>query len=159
MWREDMLLYKKGKFYACGFAFELPDGYMMNTEPMECFPNGFGAWASGEEEIYVEWQIEMCCNGTYEELRELFIEGSGMFPITDINPIIVNGLPGHHVAYSYKGGQRYEIRLSSGDRQELSLRVEAQDIDILTAITTPAVQAAINGIRPWEHEDSETPCK
>ena len=146
MWKEDTLLYEDGKFCACGFAFVLPDGFLMNTEPMECFPRGFGAWAPGDEDIYVEWQIETGCHGTYEELRELFIDGSGMFRITDISPIIVNGLPGHHVAYSYKGGQRYEIRLSSGGGNELSFRVESQGTDVLTAISTQPVQAAINGI-------------
>ena len=153
MGREDMLLYENGRFCACGFAFELPDGFLLNTEPMECFPRGFGAWAPGEEEIYVEWQIEMGCLGTYEELRELFIEGSGMFPINDISPIIINGLPGHHVLYTDKTGQRYEIRLSSGDGNELSFRVKAEDTDILTAINSPAIQAAIQRIWPWEHED------
>ena len=147
-----MLLYENGRFCACGFAFELPDGFLMNTEPDECFPRGFGAWASGEEEIYVEWQIEMGCHGTYEELRELFIDGSGMFPINDISPIIINGLPGHHVLYTDKTGQRYEIRLSSGDGNELSFRVKAEDTDILTAINSPAIPAAIQRIWPWEHE-------
>lgn len=147
-----MLLYENGKFCACGFAFELPDGFLMNTEPMECFPRGFGARAPGDEEIYVEWQIEMCCHGTYEELRELFIDGSGMFRINDISPIFINGLAGHHVMYSDRTGQRYEIRLSSGDGNELSFRVKAEDTDILTAIDSPAIQAAIQKIWPWEHK-------
>lgn len=151
-----MLLYENGKFCACGFAFALPDGFLMNTEPMECFPRGFGAWAPDEEEIYVEWQIEMCCHGTYEELRELFFEGSGMFPIGDINPIFINGLSGHHVMYSDKTGQRYELRLSSGDGDELSFRVVAGDTDILTAVNSPAIQAAIKGIYPWEYEGEES---
>ena len=148
-----MLHYENGRFCACGFAFELPDGFLMNTEPDECFPRGFGAWAPGEEEIYVEWQIEIGCHGTYEELRELFIDGSGMYRINDISPIIINGLPGHHVLYTDKTGQRYEIRLSSGDGNELSFRVKAEDTDILTAINSPAIQAAIQRIWPWEHED------
>lgn len=147
-----MLAYEKGRFCACGFAFELPDGFLLNTEPMECFPRGFGAWAPGNEEIYVEWQIEMGCNGTYEELRELFMDGSGMFRINDISPIIVNGLPGHHVIYSDRSGQRYEIRLSSGEGNELSFRVKAEGTDILTAINSPAIQAAIQRICPWGQE-------
>ena len=155
MRKEDMLLYGNGRFCACGFAFELPNGFLLNTEPMECFPRGFGALAPGDEEIYVEWQIEMGCHGTYEELRELFIEGSGMFPINDISPIIINGLPGHHVLYTDKNGQRYEIRLSSGDSNELSFRVKAGDTDILAAINSPAIQAAIQRIWPWEHENNE----
>ena len=150
-----MLLYKNGRFCACGFACEVPDGFLINTEPMECFPHGLGAWASGEEEIYVEWEIEIGCNGTYEELRELFIDGSGMFPINDISPIIINGFPGHHVLYTDKNGQRYEIRLSSGDSNELSFRVKAGDTDILTAINSLAIQAAIQRIWPWEHENNE----
>ena len=154
MRREDGLLYEKGKFCACGFAFEVPDGFLIITEPEECCPGGFGAWVPGDKKIYVEWEIEKGCNGTYEELRELFIEGSGMFPINDISPIIINGLPGHHVLYTDKTGQRYEIRLSSGDGNELSFRVKAEDTDILTAINSPAIQAAIQRIWPWEHEDN-----
>ena len=150
----DMLLYENGKFCACGFAFELPSGFLMNTEPSECFPRGFGAWAPGGNEIYVEWQIETGCRGTYEELCELFIDGSGMFPINYISPIMINGLPGHHVIYSDRNGQRYEIRLSSGGNNELSFRVKAEDTDILTAINTPAVQSAIQKIWPWKCEDT-----
>lgn len=145
-----MLVYQKGRFSAYGFAFALPDGFILNTEPDVCYTHGFGAWTPNGE-CYVEWEIETCCNGTLNELRELFFSGSGMFPITDINPIIINGLPGHHVAYSYKGGQKYEIRLTSGDGNELSFRVEPQDTDVLTAINTPSVQAAIQRINPWEH--------
>ena len=153
--REDALLYENRKFCACGFAFALPDGFLLNTEPMECFPLGFGAWTPGEEKIYVEWQIEVGCHGTYEELRELFIDDSGMSPLNHISPIIINGLSGHHVMYSDRSGQRYEMRLSSGDGNELSFRVTSEDTDILTAISTPAIQAAINGIWPWELEANE----
>ena len=82
-------------------------------------------------------------------MRELFIDGSGMFPINDISPIIINGLPGHHVLYTDKTGQRYEIRLSNSDGDELSFRVKAEDTDILTAINSPAIRAAIQRIWPW----------
>lgn len=140
-----MLTYNDGKFCAYGFAFIVPDGYIINTEPEECFPCGFGAWTP-DGKCYVEWEIENGCKGTFNELQELFISGSGMFPITDISPIIVNGLPGHHVAYSYKGGQRYEIRLASGDGNELSFRVESKETDVLTAIGSQPVQTAIKGI-------------
>ena len=148
-----MLIYDNGKFCVHGFAFEVPNGYAINTEPMECLPDGFGAWAAGGEEIYIEWEIETGCNGTYNELAALFIPGSGMFPITGINPIIINGLPGHHVVYSYKGGQRYEIRLSSGEGRELSFRVSSEDVDILTAVNVPSVQTAIKGIWPWKPKE------
>ena len=147
-----MLVYQDGRFSAFGFSFALPDGFILNTEPDVCYTHGFGAWTP-DGDCYVEWEIEQGCTGTLNELRELFNPGSGMFRINDIGPIIINGLPGHHVIYSDKSGQRYEIRLSSGDGNELSFRVKASDTDILTAIQTPAVQAAIKGIWPWGHED------
>lgn len=146
-----MLVYYDGRFCAGGFAFSLPDGFALVTEPEECLPCGFGAWPP-DCSCYIEWEVESDCRGTLDELRELFSPGSGMFPITDISPIIINGLPGHHVAYSYKGGQRYEIRLSSGSGDELSFRVKSQETDILSAIQSEPVQAAIKNIRPWPEE-------
>lgn len=143
-----MLIFNNGRFCSCGFAFTVPNGFAINTEPLECFPCGFGAWTPNAES-YVEWEIESGCKGTLNELRELFGNHAGMYPITDISPIIINDLPGHHVAYSYKLGQRYEIRLSSGEGNELSFRVESQEVDILTAIQSPAVQEAIKQIWPW----------
>ena len=148
-----MLVYQNGRFSAFGFSFALPDGFILNTEPDVCYTHGLGAWTP-EGDCYVEWEIEQGCTGTLNELRELFAPGSGMFRITDISPIIINGLPGHHVAYSYKGGQRYEIRLSTGDGNEFSFRVESQCTDVLTTINSPAIQAAIQRIWPWEHEDN-----
>ena len=147
-----MLIYQNGKFSAYGFSFALPDGFILNTEPDVCYTHGFGAWTP-EGDCYVEWEIEHGCTGTYNELRELFNAGSGMYRINDISPIFVNGLSGHHVMYSDKTGQRYEIRLSSGNGNELSFRVKAEDTDILTAINSHAIQAAIQRIWPWEHED------
>ena len=148
-----MLVYQNGRFSAYGFSFALPDGFILNTEPDVCYTHGFGAWTP-DGDCYVEWEIEQGCHGTYEELRELFIKGSGMFQINDINPIIINGLPGHHVLYSDRSGQRYEIRLSSGDGNELSFRVKAEATDILTAINSSAIQAVIQRIWPWDHEDN-----
>ena len=149
-----MLVYQNGRFSAHGFSFVLPDGFVLNTEPDVCYTHGFGAWTP-EGDCYVEWEIEQECTGTLNELRALFEPGSGMFRIIDINPIIINGLPGHHVAYSYKGGQRYEIRLSSGDGNELSFRVESQDTDVLSAISKPPVQAAIQGISSSEQRSNK----
>lgn len=146
-----MLLYNEGKFCACGFAFAVPNGFFINTEPLECFPCGFGAW-DPKANCYVEWEIESNCKGTLDELRELFAPGSGMFLISHISPIIINGLPGHHVSYSYKGGQRYEIRLSSGDGDELSFRVESRETDIVTAIHSQSIQEAIREIWPVPKE-------
>ena len=147
-----MLVYQNGRFSAYGFSFTLPDGFILNTEPDVCYTHGLGAWTP-DGNCYAEWEIEQDCTGTLNELRELFNSGSGMFRINDISPIIINGLPGHHVAYSDRRGQRYEIRLSSGNGNELSFRVKAEDTDILTAINSPAIQAAIQRIWPWEHED------
>ena len=146
-----MLVCYDGKFCAGGFAFSLPDGFALVTEPEECLPCGFGAWTP-DGRCYVEWEIEVGCRGTLNELQGLFTAGSGMFPLFDISPILINGLPGHHVAYSYKGGQRYEIRLSSPGGSELSFRVESHDTDVITAINTEHVQAAIQRIWPWELE-------
>lgn len=148
-----MLVYQNGRFSAYGFSFALPDGFILNTEPDVCYTHGFGAWTP-DGGCYVEWEIEHGCTGTLNELQQFFTPGSGMLRITDISPIMVNGFPGHHVAYSYKGGQRYEIRLSSGNGNELSFRVESQDTDILTVINTPAVQTAIKGIWPRKHESN-----
>lgn len=140
-----MLIYCDGKFCSSGFAFAVPDGYRINTEPNECFTCGFGAWTP-DGECYVEWEIESGCKGTFAELQELFRPGLGMFPITSISPIMINGLQGHHVAYSYKRGQRYEIWLLAEGNCELSFRVEALNSDVLTAINKPAIQDAIKKI-------------
>lgn len=153
MGEENMLVYEDGKFCACGFAFALPNGFILNTEPMMCFPCGFGAWAPEDDGIYIEWEIETGCKGTYNELRELFNEGSGMYRITDISPIFINQLSGHHVAYSDKHGQKYEIRLCSGGGQELSVRVSSENLDIATALEKPSVQSAISSIWPWEPKE------
>lgn len=142
-----MLIYYDGKFCSSGFAFAVPNGYMINTEPDEGFPCGFGAWTP-DGECYVEWEIESGCKGTLAELQELFSPGLGMFPITSISPILINGLQGHHVAYSYKRGQRYEIRLLAEGGCEISFRVEPLNSDVLTAIKKPAIQAAIKEIWP-----------
>ena len=145
-----MLTFQNGGFTACGFAFTVPDGFRINTEPDIGLPDGFGTW-SPDGNCYVEWEIEDGCNGTYEELKELFVLGPHSLPLLDISPVIVNGLPGHHVAYSCKRGQCYELRLSAGSSAELSFRVESNTADILTAIRTPAIRDAINRIHPTEN--------
>ena len=142
-----MLQYKDGRFSAQGVSFSIPNGFFLETEPEFCYEYGFGAWTP-DKQYYMEWQIETGCTGTENELRQLFETGSETKPLSEIQPVTVNGLAGHYTAYQNKNGQFFELRLSAHGGTEIALTVKSAGGDILAAMHTPSIKAAMDGIRP-----------
>lgn len=141
-----MLLFKDGCFHALGVCFSIPDGFILETEPNNTLQYGLGAWTP-DEKLYVEWEIDQGCNGTYNELSELFSSDIGMLPITGITPVSVNGLSGHRVSYRNRNCKFFEVRLAVGPNTEISVTISGTGHQEIDVEKNPQLQTVINGIR------------
>lgn len=140
-----MLHYLNGRFCADSFSFILPDGFYLETVPELCYEEGFGAWTP-DKQNYIEWQIEVDCGGTKEELSKLFVPGTGMHLLEDIKEVEVNGVRGHMAFYRMRTDQVMEMRLGHPRGAQLCLLIRSGGKDIHALLETKDIKNVITGI-------------
>ena len=140
-----MLLFKGGKFHALGVAFELPDGFWLETEPEDVVQYGLVAYTP-DKQHQVLWEIEEGCHGTAAELEEFFGPETGIEAMSEIAPLTINDLSGHQVMYRTSQDERLEYRFAIREGVEFSVCIYAKTGSIVDVQSQKVTQEILRGI-------------
>lgn len=146
-----MLLHKKGRFYAGGISFALPDDCcLIIFEAQNYYENGFEI--TDRQETVV---IDICLN--YGELPakdflDDIVEGDVFTRLSDTTPIQAGELYGYRVFYQSKNDRYCEYRFDLPENHDINaldifVRVERGGIDIFEAGNSEMVLQLLGGIR------------
>lgn len=104
---------------APGVEIHIPTGCHIQDESGEAFENGITVY-SHDEAYRMIWQINDYDEGDTEEgLRSLVEEIQPSGKVWPIQPLIVNGLSGHCVAYQTSRNGNFEARFALPDDQQI----------------------------------------
>lgn len=144
-----MILHKQGRFHIGAFSFALPDPICLNPAPALESENGLELWDpdTGLTISILAQEGDSDTRRALEELRETFR------PLSEVEPVEMQGLSGHRMLYFLTDTAYCEYRFTlpedAGPLNALSvvafLRGEPADAERI--LEHPAFQALINSLR------------
>lgn len=146
-----MLLYKKGRFYAGGISFELPNNCcLVIFEAQNYCENGLEI-TDPQESMVIDISLDYAELPSKDFLDDI-LEGDSFKRLSETVPICIGGLSGHRTVYEVKFERYCEYRFELPECDDINsleilVRVEKGGIDIFKAIDSDMVLQLLNSIR------------
>lgn len=140
------LQYKDGKFHALGAYFTLPEGFFLSADDEFAFECALSTFSPDETTQYTWYFNRECNEGPDDGLMSLLDEDLGHTPLSELHPILLNGLSGFGLYYAAEFSQYFEARFPLPGGEQLCFIVEVPHGDILKVKETDHFKAAFTGM-------------
>jgi len=135
-----MFQYQNHRFYwEQKVSFQIPDGYFFDSEPGEESDNFMRLW-SPDEDFSVWIYVTEDCVDTEEAILDVLEDIEPKWN-SEIQPISVDGLQGHHAFYYMSSPQYYEAWLQIDCDKALTIIIESEHelLDVDTQLVMKAI--------------------